>query len=320
MKGMTFETRRWGLCAALLLCAASCDKGSVGEFGETEGQTSGASEGSTATATASASASAGSGSAGSASAGMTTVGSTGGVTDTTAESSSESGTLLDVGEVGFCENPAHACSGPVDCGENCGALDSMFDEDGCVRVACGGELACGDGEFCYQPVDFGGCQSSDVGCSEFDGVCGCGTDPDCGGAYCVPESLVFGGIVEGPTSGIALHDCAPDDGPAFSITVGDYDSNACGGAFAPGPQLTFFVAQEFGTVGTHTTEGGVVVQARYSPDGTPENAEDAQWVVLNTTQWVSNVEGNYQVLLQDETLLVGTFSLVVSCSTGIKCG
>lgn len=321
MKGMTFETRRWGLCAALLLCAAGCDKGSVGEFGETDGETSGAGEGPTTAASASASAGSG-GSAGSTSEGMTTAGasSTGAVTETTAEGSSDSGVLLDVGEVGFCENPMHACSGPVDCGENCGALDSMFDEDGCVRVACGVDQACGDGEFCYRPSDYGGCQSSDLGCTESEGVCGCGLDPDCGGAYCVPEDIVFGGIVEGPTQGLASTECAPDDGPAFSIAVGSYASNACGGMFDPGPLLTIFVVQDFGTQGTTATDDPVLAVAQYSTDGTPETTQIAQWVVLRITDWDATVTGDYEVLLEDETLLVGTFSTVVSCPSEVICG
>ncbi|MBV1859444.1 MAG: hypothetical protein KUG77_13610 [Nannocystaceae bacterium] len=313
---MTFETRgRLGFWAALLLSAASCDKGSVGEFGETDGGSGGASEG--LTTGASASASAGSASAGSTSGALTTAGSTGGVTE--GSSGSDSGASFDTGTVGFCENPLHGCDGPVDCGENCGALDSMFDEDGCVRVACGEGDTCGDGELCYRPMDYGGCQSSDLSCSEFDGVCGCGSLPDCGGAYCVPDSLFSGGIIEGPTNGFATNDCGPADGPAFVITLGNYASNACGGEFDAGPQLSIFVNREYGAEGTHTTTEGASV-AQYSPDGTPESAEDAQWVVLHTTQWDGLVEGAYQVLLQDETVLVGTFEVVVSCPSDIICG
>lgn len=318
MKGMTFETRRHlVVCAALLLSVASCDRGSVGEFGETEGEAGSDSDGPTTGASASAS-----GSAGSTSNGMTTVASssTGGASETATEGSSESGMLLDVGEVGFCENPAHGCEGPVDCGENCGALDSMFDEDGCVRVACGVGEACGEGEFCYRPMDYGGCQSSDVSCSESEGVCGCGLDPDCGGAYCVPEDIVFGGIVEGPTEGLVTNDCAPDDGPAFSISVGTYASNACGGAFDPGPMLTIYVVQDFGTQGTTATDDPVLAFAQYSTDGSPETTQNAQWVVVRITDWDATVTGDYEVLLEDETLLVGTFSSVVSCPTDVICG
>lgn len=253
---------------------------------------------------------------------MTTAASstTGSVTETTAGGSSESGILLDVGNVGFCENPLHACSGPVKCGENCGVLDSMFDEDGCVRVACTDGEACGDGEFCYRPIDYGGCQSSDLSCSEFDTRCSCGFDADCGGAYCVPESIVFGGIVEGPSAGLVSNDCGPDDGAAFSISVGSYASDACGGAFNPGPLLTIFVAQDFGTLGTTATDDGVLASAQYSTDGTPETTQNAQWVVLRLTEWDATVTGDYEVLLEDETLLVGTFTFVVSCPSEIICG
>jgi len=318
MKSMTFETgRALGVCAALLLSVAGCDRGSVGEFGETEGEAGSDSDAPTTGASASAS-----GSAGSTSNGMTTVGasSTGGVSETTAGGSSDSGVLLDVAEVGFCENPLHGCAGPVDCGENCGALDSMFDEDGCVRVACGVGDACGDGEFCYRPLDYGGCQSSDLSCTEFDGTCGCGSLPDCSGSYCVPESVVFGGIVEGPTTGLVSTECGPDDGPGFSISVGSYASNACGGAFDPGPLLTIFVGDEFGALGTTATESGLYVHAQYSTDGTPETTQTAQWVVLHIAGWDATVTGDYEVLLEDETLLVGTFESVVSCPIEVICG
>ncbi|MGH1342678.1 MAG: hypothetical protein ACRBN8_14050 [Nannocystales bacterium] len=312
---MIIETqRRLGVCAALLLCAASCDKGSVGEFGETEGEAGSDSQGTTAGVSEGAS-------AGSMSDGMTTIeASTTTPTESTGEGSSDSGIRLDIGEEGFCENPQHGCQGPADCGDNCGALDSMFDENGCVRVACGANDPCSDGEFCYRPSDYGGCQSSDLSCTEFDGACSCGLDPDCGGAYCVPESAVFGGIVEGPTVGLVSSDCGPDDGPAFSISVGPYISDACGGAFDPGPLLTIFVAQEFGTLGTTTSGDGLLASARFSTDGTPENTQDAQWVVLHLTEWEGTVSGDYEVLLEDETLVVGTFLSVVSCPTDIVCG
>lgn len=247
---------------------------------------------------------------------MTTVGPTS-TTLTTSEGSSDSGELLDVGDVGFCENPEHGCSGPADCGDDCGALDSMFDENGCVRVACGlGQPACDDGEFCYRPQDYGGCQSSDVSCTESaDGTCGCGLDDDCGGAYCVPEDIVFGGIVQGPTVGLVSNGCGPADEVLSVFTLGTYASDACGGAFDPGPLLAISVELEFETVGTT-----LLAQAEYSTDGTVETTQTAQSVVLRITEWDSTVSGDYEVLLEDDTLLVGTFESVVSCASDIICG
>lgn len=317
---MTFETRRhWGLCAVLVLGLSGCDKGSVGEFGETEGESEGASEGQTTGASAGASSGPGSASATSTTGAATSA--TGTTTEPPGTESGETGLLLDVGGIGACANPLHGCSGPAECGETCGDLDSMFDENGCVRVACSpGADACGDGEFCYRPQDYGGCQSSDLSCSESDGVCGCGFDDDCGGAYCVPEDIVFGGIVEGPTEGLVTSDCAPDDGPAFSISVGSYASDACGGAFEPGPTLRFLVVDDFGTTGTTATDDWAVASASYSTDGTPETTQTAQWVVLRISAWEGTVTGDYEVLLEDETLLVGTFSTVVSCPSDVICG
>ena len=36
--------------------------------------------------------------------------------------------------------------------------------------------------------------------------------------------------------------------------------------------------------------------------------------------WEATVTGDYEVLLEDETLLVGTFECVVSCPTEVFCG
>ncbi len=198
----------------------------------------------------------------------------------------------------------------------------MFDENGCVRVACGlGQDPCEGGEFCYRPEDYGGCQSSDLSCSESpEGTCGCGFDPDCGGAYCVPEEIVFGGIAPGPTDGLMSNDCGPADEPIYVITVGAYASDACGGAFDPGPRLRISVDQESATPGTITTDDGSQVEASYTAEGTPETMQTAQWVVLRITAWEPTVTGDYEVLLEDETLLVGSFASVVSCISDQQCG
>jgi hypothetical protein len=308
---MNFDSRCWGVAAAVLLSVAGCDKGSVGEFGETEGATG--------------SSSTGAGSASASSTGSSTTPGTASASATATGSGETSGApLLDVGVGGLCAgNDAHQCAAPVDCGESCGELDSMLDEDGCVRQACGTSSDCGAGFFCYRPSDYGGCQSSHIGCVEDeDGMCGCGLDDDCGGAYCVPEDIVFGGITPGPTQGFAVDLCGPDDGPGFTIELGSDASNACGGAFDPGPLLTINGDREAGTTGTFISQEGTWVEAWYAADGVMENADIAQWVVLRITAWGDTVEGNYEVLLPDETLLVGSFSTVVSCEMDppLPCG
>ena len=318
MQGMKFHGR-WGLAAALLV-AGACDQGSVGEFEATES----GSGGSSTTGVASAGTS-GPGSATDASASASASATSSATTVDPTDDTSGGGLLLDVGTGSVCAGiDAHQCAGPVDCGENCGALDSMFDEYGCVRQACSATSACDDGFFCYRPQDYDGCQSSDVGCVESsEGNCECGTLPDCGGAYCVPEEIVFGGIAGGPTEGLAENICGPVDQDGFTIRVGTYASNACGGDFEAAPLLTLNVDQASGSTGTFTPGVGSWVEAWYAADGVPENAQIAEWVVVRITEWGDDtLQGDYEVRLTDGTLLVGSLSDVLACDsdTPLPCG
>jgi len=195
----------------------------------------------------------------------------------------------------------------------------MFDEQGCVRAPCGPD-GCGAGEFCYRPSDYGGCVSSSISCDESeDGVCSCGFLSDCGGEYCVPESVVFGGIVPGPTVGIATETCLPDGESGFSVSVGEYMSNACGGSFGGGPRLTISVAAPLGTEASFATEQSVWLDAQYTVDGV---TDAAAWVVLRVDDVGAVLSGEYEVLLPDERLLVGTFGGVVVCPSErpLSCG
>ncbi|MDC0672360.1 hypothetical protein [Nannocystis radixulma] len=91
------------------------------------------------------------------------------------------------GDPGTCSNPAHMCTIPVDCEEeNCGALGSPFDADGCLRRSCD-TAPCGPGEVCYVHDVGGGCSPTVEQCIDIDGTCGCNLgDDDCGGHYCYP--------------------------------------------------------------------------------------------------------------------------------------
>jgi hypothetical protein len=91
----------------------------------------------------------------------------------------------------FCENPDHDCSTGIPCPPgSCGDLFSPFDDQGCLRRNCTFSNQCDDDEVCFAPASVGGCASSGIYCSEGpDGECQCASDPDCGGAYCVPSEL-----------------------------------------------------------------------------------------------------------------------------------
>ena len=91
-----------------------------------------------------------------------------------------------------CEQPGN-CSefSPCDDANLCGTLDSLFDENGCVRQECQDDDACADDERCYRAQDFGGCAPSGVFCEDDPELqtCLCGSNPECGGGFCVPQSL-----------------------------------------------------------------------------------------------------------------------------------
>ncbi len=307
---------RLHMTLVLSLVTLGCDSGSVGEFESDDGSgTSGAGSTSDTSATTASSQSSTSGSAtdsatsGSSASATATATSDGTSTETGGESSSTTG-----GPVGACEaSENHLCAEPVDCGDACGELDSMFDDNGCVRQACMWHDECGSGEFCYRPLDYGGCQSSDVGCTEdTDGNCFCGSLPDCGGAYCVPEELVFGGASEGPTTGWASDECAPNDGPAFVLRVGTYASDACGGQFAEEPLIEFLVAQPLGTMGTWVGDDLELFGATYYPDGV--NPEPLQYAVLYLNGSMGGfLTGQYEVTLADDTVLYGEYE-AISCT------
>ncbi|MBZ5710170.1 hypothetical protein [Nannocystis pusilla] len=99
------------------------------------------------------------------------------------ESDTASGTT---GGPAMCDNPAHMCTIPVDCDEqNCGALGSPFDAEGCLRRSCD-DAPCGPGEVCYAHDIAGGCSQTVVECFDIEGICACNLTDNCGGHYCYP--------------------------------------------------------------------------------------------------------------------------------------
>lgn len=316
--------------AGFVLALPACDKGSVGEFeSETDSGTGSGSDSDSDSESASTSGSESASTSGSASDSASTTGvsasdSDSAVTSATtssSESDSDSATESDSATTGptACEGSEnHLCSGPVDCGDACGTLDSFFDDEGCIRPACGRHDECGDGALCYHPIDYGGCASSDVSCTEdANGVCGCGLDPDCGGAYCVPSEIFFGGASDGPTEGWLDNSCAPDDGPAFALMVG-LDANTCGGESDGGPLIRFLIAQDPGQIGTYDLSAPDS-SASYSAVGDLTDAEFVSDGILRIFEWDDTVVGEYEIGLADTTVLVGSFSLPY-CNSDVVCG
>lgn len=98
-------------------------------------------------------------------------------------SSGDSGTSMDDLPRPGCDSRQKICGPPVDCNiYSCGKLWSPYDEQGVRRPDCGSQHCCAPGFACFRPFDWtGGCVPSVWGC-------GFATD-DCGGDFCVPESL-----------------------------------------------------------------------------------------------------------------------------------
>ncbi|MCB9751579.1 MAG: hypothetical protein H6713_16520 [Myxococcales bacterium] len=122
----------------------------------------------------------------------------------------------------ICDSPNQDCPVyPIDCeAVNCGAPDSYFDEDGCLRASCSSEDDCADGELCYGAILWGGCASSDIFCEDDPQTeqCACGSTDDCNGAFCIPSELYPDEQLIGPAR--VADSCAPNDGPAFTLDFG----------------------------------------------------------------------------------------------------
>ncbi len=215
---MAFSKMHWVFVGSVCAALAGCDdKGSLGEYPETEGGSS--DDGATSTSGG----------------GETTMGGTS-VADS-GDGPGDSGDSGDTGTTLRCDGEEGNCQAfPIDCSQPdaCGGLGSVFDEQGCLRQFCSpGE--CAQGERCYRPESFGGCTGSGVFCEDdFElQMCLCGGPADCGGAYCVPES-VYPVPDAGPAgAAIATDGCAPTDASTIDLVFG-LSSDACD-VFTPEP-------------------------------------------------------------------------------------
>ncbi|MBL8942785.1 MAG: hypothetical protein JNK45_06555 [Myxococcales bacterium] len=121
-----------------------------------------------------------------------------------------------------CDQPGNCAMYPAPCGETCGAVESNFDDDGCLRGACQQDEECGGDERCFRGMDFGLCEASGIFCQDNaeEMSCLCSSDPECGGGHCVPAELYPPTIEDQDFTGPVLsNDCGPDDGPLLVFVM-----------------------------------------------------------------------------------------------------
>jgi hypothetical protein len=88
------------------------------------------------------------------------------------------------------QNPRAQCA--VDCSDGlyeCGAVGSLFDEAGCVRLGCDDDADCGEGRRCFGigPGDDPEVCGTLFRCTQEERGCVCGGGADCYPGYCVPR-------------------------------------------------------------------------------------------------------------------------------------
>jgi hypothetical protein len=301
---------------AAVTTVACGDKGSLGNYDEGSDSDSGGSTSDDATGTASMSSSA------SVSA---TASATGETTDTDPTMSTSANPTMTGGETDglVCETDGNCVVFPAPCGESCGAVDSEFDESGCLRQKCSNGDACAEGERCFVAMDFGLCESSGTFCSDDPetGTCQCGGDADCNGGHCVPEDL-YPAVMPGPEGDTIVEPtCQPDDGPAFSVTI--YvagEAEACD----PSPDaarlltLVFWEALAVGTFEFGATSG--------PGEGTAniDGEEPVGSATIEITEVGDTVSGSYQITLggfdAPLRILAGELVAVPYCPAAGQCG
>jgi hypothetical protein len=231
----------------------------------------------------------------------------------------DTGDATDTGTPGACEGEGNCVLYPIDCDVvQCGGI-SMFDDDGCVRTACTQDpTACGEGEPCYRPDDFGGCQSSAVGCvdDESSMTCQCATLPDCGGAFCLPAAEWPAPDAGPSTNAIVQDSCAPNDAPAFELLLG-LDGPGCDGV--PGAPFVAIRLDGIDPVpGTYAFGDFVGGQGTYDAGGGALHTNANGWVVIDA--WgADTVSGTYHLVVPDVVYLSAAFDADF-CDTGTICG
>lgn len=307
---------RWSTAGALALTACNGTK-SLGELDTDEGSGGDGSGSGSASDSASASSTV---SASGTSAGTGSGGETASDSDATADGATATDDA-DTGTPGQCDGENDCVLYPIDCDDvQCGGT-SMFDDDGCVRTACTTDPTVCDADApCYRAMDFGGCQSSAVGCvdDELEMICQCATLPDCGGAFCLPLEE-WPSPDEGPGGDAVVRDtCAPNDGPAFELQVG-LDGTSCDATAQPDqPFVSIRIDAAGPAPGTfHFGElaGG---QGDYDAGDGNVLTNGNGWIVIDAFDG-ETVSGSYHLVVPEVAYLSGTFEAPY-CEGGGPCG
>ncbi len=176
------------------------------------------------------------------------------------------------------------CTNFPQCGEECGQVQSPFDEDGCLRPTCHGDDECSAGERCFVGLDFGYCEPSTMTCEEtLDGPdpgCTCGGTLDCNGGHCVPDSLYPAPLEDGDFSVAMLApSCGPVDEPVLALVYyGDGEFNHCAAANATIELLVAFPRSDE-LVGEHVTAAGGFAGMHRGESGVEEQVVRARLVI-----------------------------------------
>lgn len=317
---MTTVTR-W--MVVLAVTAVGCgDKGSLGNYDEGGTESGDGSTSDDPSASASMSSSASTSASSSAS---ETASATGETSDTDPSMSTSANPTMTGGETDgpVCETEGNCTVYPAPCGDNCGALESEFDEAGCLRQKCGDDDQCGDGERCFVALEFGLCESSGTFCADDpeSESCSCGGDADCNGGHCVPEEL-YPVEMPGPEGDMLVTpDCAPDDGSAFVLGIWVAgEAQACD----PSPdaeRLLSLIVYEQLAVGTFEIgpSSGAGVGTSYI-----DGEEEVGSATIEITELGETVSGHYTITLggyeSEIRVLGGDFVDVPSCPQLGNCG
>ncbi len=235
------------------------------------------------------------------------------ITTTATGTSTGTGTATDTSSTSggsVCESgDDFTCAGAFDCGDDCGALDSRFDENGCLRPSCSEAGDCGEDEICYGAL-WGICVGSEFMCADNGDVCECGGTDDCGGNYCVPASALPPSATP-PTGARLDFACSPDDGSAVKLELGLVDQGAtCKSELSdPWLRLTVWFMEQPLAPGLYP-----VSQVNHSDGGIAAGG----WLMIDSWQG-DVVSGSYKVVV-GEQLFEGSFMDSEFCGSVGQCG
>lgn len=125
-----------------------------------------------------------------------------------------------------------------------------------------------------------------------------------------------------PGQSSATRDCAPNDGPAITITIGlaarTCDAKPAGSVF----RMTFYTHVDSPAGNTWNLDpNGGEAQGIYQPAGDPSNLVVVKTGSLSITTWdMVDAKGSYDVTLNDGTHLAGSFDAIACLTNQPMCG